>query len=36
MELNLAHVFGAASTSMRAANLKGPASILTVFMNVLF
>src|SRR5215471_2200249 len=28
MELNLAQVFGAASTSMRAANVKGPASIM--------
>jgi hypothetical protein len=28
MEVNLAQVFGAASTSMRAVNVKGPASIL--------
>src|SRR5712664_1637365 len=33
MELNLAHVFGAASTSMRAANVKGPASILIMVMR---
>src|SRR5215468_10094257 len=33
MELNLAHVFGAASISMRAANVNGPAAILIIFMR---
>src|SRR5713226_5854104 len=33
MELNLAHVFGAAATSMRAVNVKGPASILIMVMR---
>src|SRR5882672_10509735 len=33
MELNLAQVFGAASTSMHAMNVKGPASILIIFMR---
>src|SRR5258708_7926551 len=33
MELNLAQVFGAVSTSMRAVNVKGPASILIMVMR---
>src|SRR5260370_22250775 len=33
MELNVAQVFGAVSTSMRAVNVKGPASILIMVMR---
>jgi hypothetical protein len=36
MELNLAQVFGAASTSIRAPNVNGPASILTAFIEASF
>jgi hypothetical protein len=33
MEMNFAHVFGAASASMRAMNVYGPASILIMLMK---